>query len=168
MSAMSGTLFPAIAYWVHLASACALTGGLAFYLLVLLPTLRDVEPDKAGAFSHLAGVRFRGLGLFLLFAILLSGLILTGHVLHAVPDRTEFFASVYGRTLGIKVALGLSAVVLGFFLGVGPVPALVSALEARDEARARAAGILIVWLSVLIFLLALGVTACVAVIRTST
>ena len=159
-------VFAGLLHWVHLFSAVAWVGGLFFYLMVLLPSLKDLDPPAARRLSFIVGMRFRAVSLISLFALLLTGLYLFGQLMQGV-NHAAFFASPYGRILGIKIALALLAIGTGIFIGFGLAPKLVAALEAHDEARIRSVGKFMGILSGISFLLGLAITVCVAMLRVS-
>lgn len=167
MAPMFGQFLELLTYLTHLLGASLWIGGLFFYLAVLRPTLRNIPPTEARKFMELAGVRFRAWGLMLLGALLLTGIILTNSTLQAADDRAVFFASAYGRVLGFKVAVSLLTILLSSWIAFGPVPGMVSALEARDEDRARACGRKVLYFGAFILFLSFLSALCVALLRLS-
>ena len=159
-------LFAGLLHWIHLFAAVAWVGGLFFYLMVLLPSLKDLDPTAARRLSVIVGMRFRAVSLISLFARLLTGLYLFGQLMGNV-NHGAFFASLYGRILGIKIMLALLAIGTGIFIGFGLAPKLVAALEAHDEARTKSVGKSMGILSGVSFLLGLAITVCVALLRVS-
>ncbi len=154
-----------ILHWVHLFAAVAWIGGLFFYIVVLLPSLKDLDPAAARRFSHIVGMRFRAVSLIALMALLLTGLFLISQIMQGISSHAEFFGSPYGRILGAKILLALLAIGLGLVIGFYLAPGLVAALEAHDEVRIRSIGKSMGILSGVSFLLGILITVCVAFLR---
>lgn len=167
MAPMFGQLLEFMTYWSHLLAAAVWIGGLFFYLAILRPTLKNIAPAEAKKFMELAGVRFRALGLLLLGALLFTGIFLAHWVLQAADDRAEFFASAYGRILGIKIAVSLLVILVSSWVALGPVPGMVAALEARDEVRARTRGRMVLYFGGFVLFLSFLIGLCVALLRLS-
>lgn len=151
--------------WVHLFGAVVWLGGLFFYLMVLLPALKDLDPGQARRLSQLVSLRFRVVSIVCLFALLFSGLWLVSQILQGLSLAEWFFSSTYSKALGLKILVALIAMTDGIVLGFILSPRLVDALEARDEPKALAIGRTMGLLSGVNFLLGLVITGCVAVLR---
>lgn len=155
----------ALVRWVHLFGAIVWLGGLFFYLMVLLPSLRDFDPPQAKRLSQLIGLRFRVVSIVTMFALLFSGLWLVSQILQGLSIAEWFFSSTYSKALGLKILIALIAISDGVILSFVLSPRLVDALEAHDEARASSIGRAMGILSGVNFLLGIAITGCVAVLR---
>jgi putative copper export protein len=154
-----------IVRWVHLFAAVVWVGGLFFYALVLRPSLAEIDPGNARRLFQIASMRFRAISTACLILLLFSGLLLISQIMGGIAIQDAFFSTPYRRVLGIKVALALVAIVLGTWTGFFLAPRLVTAIEARDELRARSTGRIITILTIVGFVLGVAITACVAVMR---
>ena len=155
----------ALVRWVHLFGAIVWLGGLFFYLMILMPSLRDFDPAQGRRLSQLVGLRFRVVSLACMAALLVSGLWLVSQILQGLSLAEWFFSSTYSKALGLKILVALIAMGNGLILGFVLSPKLVDALEAHDEPRALAIGRTMGILTGIGFLLGIVITACVAVLR---
>ncbi|MEK7767871.1 MAG: CopD family protein [bacterium] len=155
------------AHWLHLFAAVAWIGGLFFYLIILLPSFKNLDPVQATRLAQIVAMRFRAVAVGSLGALLLTGLFLFNQILQGVTNRAAFFGSPYGRVLAVKVALAVVAIGAGAGLGFVTAPRLVAAIEAHDEPRLRALGKTMGVLTGATFLLGLAITVCVAWLHVS-
>jgi putative copper export protein len=119
--------------WIHLMAAVTAMGGLAFLLLVLMPSLRILNPGQSSTLLQAMANRFRWV-IWSAFALLLvSGL---------YGVRQYYWESAWGRSwefLTVKIILAL--VLFGIVLG------LTNSAKVFDRMRARSQTWLIVALS---------------------
>ena len=151
--------------WVHLFAAVVWVGGLFFYALVLRPSLAEIDPGNARRLFQIASMRFLAISTACLGLLLFSGLLLISQILGGVAIQEAFFSTPYRRVLGLKVMLALVAIALGMWTGFVLAPRLVTAIESRDDLRARATGRIITVLTIIGFVLGVAITGCVAAMR---
>jgi uncharacterized membrane protein len=89
-----------IVRWLHTLAAVAWVGGSFFFLVVLRPTINNTP--QAHAINRIAGSEFRNLVDTSIWAILVTGVILS-------IDRlgSGHATGAYGAILGIKIALAI-------------------------------------------------------------
>lgn len=153
------------AHWLHLTSAIIWLGGLFFYLMILLPSLKDIDPAQARRLSQIVAMRLRAISLGTMAGLLLTGLYMVSQILQGVSDHAEFFDTPYGRALGAKLVLAVLAMLNGLYVGFVLAPRLVTAIEAHDEIGMRITGKTIGTMTGINFLLGILITVCVAVLR---
>jgi hypothetical protein len=156
------------AHWIHLASAIIWLGGLFFYLMILLPSLKDIDPAQARRLSQIVAMRLRAISLGTMAGLLLTGLFMVSQILQGVSNHAEFFDTPYGRALGAKLAIAVVAMLNGLYAGFVLAPRLVTAIEAHDEVGMRMAGKTIGLVTGINFLLGILITVCVAILRVNT
>ncbi|HET9494434.1 MAG TPA: CopD family protein [Chloroflexia bacterium] len=107
-----GLPVPVIADWVHLTTASAWVGGLAFMALVLFPSLRSVgiTGDARREFLSRSVPRFSRLAVVSVVALALTG---TYNLLLHSTDLGVVLSSSYGQVLLIKIAAFVLLVGLG-------------------------------------------------------
>jgi copper transport protein len=107
-----GLPVPVIADWVHLTTASAWAGGLAFMALVLFPALRSlgVTGDSRREFLARSVPRFSRLAIISVVALAVTG---TYNLLLHTTDLGAILTSEYGQVLLIKIAAFLVLVGLG-------------------------------------------------------
>jgi copper transport protein len=107
-----GLPVPVIADWVHLTTASAWAGGLAFMALVLFPSLRSIgiTGDARREFLARSVPRFSRLAIVSVVALALTG---TYNLLLHSTDLGVVLSSSYGQVLLIKIAAFLLLVGLG-------------------------------------------------------
>jgi uncharacterized membrane protein len=131
----------ALVQWVHLISAVVGVGGIAFVLVVLLPSLRVLGDDQRTLLLKTVMGRFR-------WASWAAILLLLGSGLYNLRLRAwEAPWGTYWRFLTVKIFLALCVFIISLLLTL-PFPAL-------DRVRAKRQ----LWLSI-----ALGIAAAVILI----
>lgn len=163
-------LFSAFMHWLHISSAVVWLGGLSFHFLVLRPSLKDLDHHSAERLSSIAAMRFRALALSSLIVLLLSGMILISGIMHGIsvsPDHASsgFLGSSYGRALGVKVILAVSALGVNAFSGMFLAPRLIGAMEARDAGRIKSIGKAIDVVNLLALILGVVILGLVGLMR---
>ncbi len=108
-AAQPNPLLPILSDWVHLAAASAWVGGLIFFVVALFSIRGLTVPDRTRLTSALIP-RFSALALVSVSVLVLSGLYASFLHLSSIADLT---ATLYGRTLLVKLALVLPMVLLG-------------------------------------------------------
>ena len=127
--------------WVHLISAVVGVGGIAFVLVVLLPSLRVLSDDHSSLLLKTVMGRFR-------WASWAAILLLLGSGLYSLRLRAwEAPWGTYWKFLTVKIFLALCVFIISLLLTL-PFPAL-------DRVRAKRQ----LWLSI-----ALGIAAVVILI----
>jgi copper resistance protein D len=118
-----------ISVYVHVVAACAWTGSMLFFSIVVVPVLRRPEQAAAaGALVRQVGMRFRAFGWACIGTLLVTGVLnlaLRGVRLDTLASGS-FWADGFGRALACKLA----AVVLVLVLTVTH-----DALSLRPQAR---------------------------------
>jgi uncharacterized membrane protein len=152
-------------HWIHLIAAVTWLGGTIYAIVVLRPSLKDVDPAVAVKLSLVSDMRFRVVSIAALIALLLTGLFLVSSIFEGVGSPSAFFGSPYGRILGVKIVLAVIAIASGLTAGFWLAPKLVYALEARDESaaeRIRRYMAVLCWIG---FTLGILITVCAAFLR---
>lgn len=96
-----------LSVWLHVLAATVWVGGMFFLVLVVVPFLRREGPEKASAFMHAAGVRFRTIGWVCFFIFLVTGafnLYFRGVRLTSFVNPA-WLGSSYGKLVLTKLAL---------------------------------------------------------------
>ena len=109
--------------WVHLTAVAVGIGGMGFFLLILLPSLRVLSTEQREALSKVVAARFRWMIWSAVVLLLISGL---------YNIRRYYWEEAWGKswlflTLKIILALALFSIVLG----------LTIPLKAFDRLRVR-------------------------------
>lgn len=107
--------FQFVAILAHILAAAIWIGGMVFLGVVLIPVLRGrAAAGQYGELMHRTGVRFRSVGWACLLVLVVSGLVnLTRWGVD--PKRLlspELWATPWGRILGLKLALVVTAITL--------------------------------------------------------
>jgi putative copper export protein len=104
------TIFSTLMWMLHLIGGGVWIGGLIGLLLLCLPGA--VAPDDRGAFWAPTLRRFSAIAMGCVTAITLSGLFLYWE---HVDGPSQLLTTMYGRTLGVKILLFGSLLLLGMF-----------------------------------------------------
>ena len=101
-----------ISVWLHVLASMVWIGGMVFLALVLVPYARLPEQrEQAMGMIRWTGVRFRSVGWICIAVLAATGLFNISYRGYQWTDLAgEFWKSVFGRTLAIK--LGLVGIVL--------------------------------------------------------
>lgn len=91
---------PTFVQWIHLAAAVIGIGGIGFLLVILLPSVRILNPEQRDLLLKAVLRRFRWASWAVIVLLLGSGLYNVGHV-WAVPWGT------YWQFLTVKIILAL-------------------------------------------------------------
>ncbi len=119
--------------WIHLIAAVAGIGGLAFLLLILMPSLRVLNPEQRSTLFQAVANRFRWVSWSAIVLLLASGF---------YNLRQYYWESSWGRSWSfLTLKIILSFVLFSIVLGL-TIPAKVF-----DRLRARRQTWLIVALS---------------------
>jgi uncharacterized membrane protein len=108
----------AIVDWLHLLATAAWIGGLIFYVLILLPSLRALEPPQAGRIVGAITRRYVPINWGAVIVLIATGILIA---LRRGVLRVEL-ASTYGVLLFVKHLVILSMIIIGLVisLGIGP------------------------------------------------
>lgn len=87
--------------WIHLSAAVVGVGGIAFLLVILLPSARVLNPEQRDLLMKGVQGKFRWISWSVIVLLLGSGLYNTRHVWEVPPGT-------YWKFLKIKIALALA------------------------------------------------------------
>ncbi len=130
-----------VSVWLHILAATVWVGGMAFFMLVLVPLMRSKAVGaNAGLLIHWIGVRFRSVGWASLGVLVVTG----GFNLYARGVRWadlhsgDFWHSDFGETLAVKLAIVATILVISAVhdFKVGPLATRLLR-EQPDSAQAQ-------------------------------
>jgi uncharacterized membrane protein len=121
---------PTLMQWIHVTAAVIGVGGMAFLLLILMPSLRALDPEQRGLLAKQVMNRFRWVSWSVIFLLLVSGL---------YSIRQYYWEMAWGKSWAILTA----KIVLAFIVFL-IVLALTLPLKLCDRVRARRK----IWLSI--------------------
>lgn len=157
-----------VSVWLHILAATIWIGGMAFFVVVLVPLVRRPELSKhAGAVVHWVGIRFRAVG-WTCFAVLVAtgsfNLYARGVRLSDLGSKS-FWSSDFGSALAIKLTLVAVILVISalhdFWIGPRATQLMREQPVSPRAARLRSAAR---WIGRANLLLALGVVALAVVL----
>ena len=102
---------PTIAQWIHVTAAVVGVGGMAFLLIILLPSVGALNPDDRARFMRTVQAKFRWVSWSVIILLFGSGLYNVG-LAWEVPWGT------YWKLLVLKIILSLSVFVISLCLTV--------------------------------------------------
>lgn len=159
-----------VSVWLHICAAAVWIGGMVFFVIVLVPLLRQPElRGRSGSILHWIGIRFRTVG-WVSFGVLIATGIFNLYVRGVRFDdlfSKSFWSSDFGSVLAVKLVLVAAILILSALhdFVIGPratrllreCPGSVHATRLRGTAR---------WIGRANLLLALAVVAlAVALVR---
>lgn len=98
-------MFWMILIWIHISAAMFWIGGMLFFSIVLIPSLRKMPPaDRAGLMSEI-GRRFRLTGWTALGILLVTGLLRVYHL--GLPLRMEGWFGMKLALIALMISLTL-------------------------------------------------------------
>jgi uncharacterized membrane protein len=107
-----------ITSWLHILATVAWIGGMAFYILILIPSLGVLDPPQRGRLLGALIKRYGFLAWGSVIILLATGILITRS---RIP-RGSYFGSTYGILLGVKHILVLCMIVIGAIVSfvIGP------------------------------------------------
>ena len=130
--------------WFHLAAAIIWLGGIAFILLVAIPSARQVLRGEAGGVMGEVTRRFTPMANLSILFLFLSGIFLmaiNGNI-SVEPLRGE-----HGTTMLLKILLFLLMAGVHFFRGKVLAPRIAKTQSDGEKARLQKLSLNLVWLN---------------------
>jgi len=104
-----------VSVWLHILAAAVWVGGMAFFMLVLVPLMRSKTVGaNAGVLIHWIGVRFRSVGWASLGVLVATGSfnLCARGVRWTDLHSGDFWHSNFGETLAVKLAVVATILVI--------------------------------------------------------
>ena len=130
--------------WFHLAAAIIWLGGIAFILLVAIPSARQVLSGEAGGVMGEVARRFTPMANLSIVFLLLSGIFLmaiNGNI------SGEVFKGGNDTAMLLKILLFLLMAGVHFFRGKVLAPRIAKTQADREKARLQKLSLNLVWLN---------------------
>lgn len=128
-----------ISVFIHIIAATIWIGGMIFFVIVLLPAIKN-HPEKA-MLIHTVGLKFRMIGWPVLFLLLITGLY-NMNVRQIGFSLQELTDNKYGRMILYKLAIFLTTVVISaihdFYIGTKATELWMKNNNESDPGRFRA------------------------------
>ena len=120
--------------WIHLIGTVTWIGGMIFYVLILMPSMKAIEPSQAG---KLVGALTKRYAIFVWGAIIL--LIVTG-ILISLNRNVRLFQNTRGILLGIKHIVIACMIIVGAVISKGIGPRLAAPPKLPPDSAAPPSG----------------------------
>ena len=137
-------LLSVVFMWIHLTATIIWLGGIAFILLVALPSARQVLRGEAGALMGEVTRRFTPMANLSILFLFLSGIFLmaiNGNI------SGEVFKGGHDTTMQLKILLFLLMAGVHFFRGKVLAPRIAKTQSDGEKARLQKLSLNLVWLN---------------------
>lgn len=133
-----------VSVWLHILAATVWIGGMAFLVMVIVPTIR--RPENRSIAARLVsetGLRYRTVGWTCLAIMLLTGIFNIGYRGYRWGDvwSGELWQGAFGTALawklGLVVAVGVLSAVHDFFIGPRAATVWMEAPDSTEALRLR-------------------------------
>ena len=121
-------IYNSILDWVHLLGTVTWIGGTIFYVMILTPSLKVLEPPHAGKLMGALVKRYAGFAWGAIILLIVTGILITA------GRNITLFSGTSGMLLGIKHIFVACMVVIGAIVGFVIGPKLASMSKPPAEA----------------------------------
>jgi len=130
--------------WLHLTATIIWLGGIAFILLVALPSARQVLRGEAGGLMGEVTRRFTPMANFSILFLLLSGIF---HMAINGNFSGEVLSGGHGTAMTLKILLFLLMAGVHFYRGKVLAPRITKTQSDGEKARLQKLSLNLVWLN---------------------
>jgi len=130
--------------WLHLMATIIWLGGIAFILLVALPSARQVLRGEAGGLMGEVTRRFTPLANYSIFLLLLTGIFLMA-INSNISDK--LLNGWHGTAMLLKILLFLLMTGVHFYRGKVLTPRIAKTQSDGEKARLQKFSLNLVWLN---------------------